>query len=108
MFKRFQSLKLEYNEPEILYGEIREDVGEEEEYRLGEKIRYYWDLTEPGKSFSDAHEKGYYFNEIKLAPDKVSPTIRASGLPYDYKEPRMIFKKELIKIGSFPQDYCFR
>lgn len=107
LFCTVPSLQLEYNEPEILYGEIREDVGEEEAYRLGEKIRYYWDLTEPGKSFSDAHEKGYYFNEIKLAPDKVSPTIRASGLPYDYKEPRMIFKKELLKIGSFPQDYCF-
>jgi DNA (cytosine-5)-methyltransferase 1 len=107
MFCTEPSLKVKFNDTENVYSQIREETGEEEAHKLGNKILHYWKLTEPGNSFSDAHEKGSYFNEIKLHPDKVPPTIRASGLPYDYKEPRTIYKNEVLKIGSFPQDYDF-
>ena len=52
--------------------------------------------------------------EVKTAPEKVLPTIRANGLPYDYEIERTLFdeyrkpnKFESCCIGSYPLDYNF-
>jgi len=102
-----KKLKLEFNEKEISYSEIRQLSGNISAEHLGKMVSYYWDKCEPGNSFSTVHETGSYFNEIKLHPNKVIPTIRASGLPYDYKVKRKLYKSELISAGSFPTDYDF-
>lgn len=56
---------------------------------------------------SDNHPKGSYFNEVKAHPDKVLPTIRANGLPYDHKVERTLFKDEVLMAGTYPMDYNF-
>jgi len=71
-------------------------------------ISHYWKLTSPGNAMSENHPKGSYFNEVKTAPDKVLPTIRANGLPYDYEIERTLFDDETKMAGSYPLDYDFK
>lgn len=101
--------KIEFNfhQKEIPYKEIRQENGNSNAIGLSKMISHYWKLTSPGSSFSDNHPKGSYFNEIKAHPDKVLPTIRASGLPYDYEIERTIFDDEAKMAGSYPLDYDF-
>lgn len=107
-FTRVPKLKLEFDEPIIPYKEIRQEIGNDDAIGLGKMISYYWKLTNHGKSFSENHPKKSYFNEVKAHPDKVLPTLRASGLPYDYKAERTLFTDEILMAGSFPLDYNFK
>jgi len=108
MFNEQPKLNIEFNEPTIPYKQIRMDYGNSEAIGLSKMISHYWKLTPNGKSMSVAHPKGSYFNEIKLHPDEVIPTIRASGLPYDYKVERTLFDDECKLAGSYPIDYNFQ
>ena len=100
-------LKMEFSDVEIPFSEIRQDFGNEDAIGLSEMIGHYWRLTSPGNSMSENHPKGSYFNEVKTHPDKVLPTIRANGLPYDYKVERTLFKNEVLMAGTYPMDYNF-
>ena len=100
-------LKLDFDEEEIPYKEIRELSGNKSAEGLSPMILKYWLLTDAGKSMSSVHPNGSYFNEIKLHPGKVVPTIRANGLPYDYEIERTLYHNEVCKAGSFPIDYNF-
>ncbi|MDH4263905.1 MAG: DNA cytosine methyltransferase [Spirochaetia bacterium] len=107
LFQSQPYLDLEFNEREINYSKIRKENGNENAIGLGEMISFYWKKTTPGKSMAENHPKGSYFNEVKLHPKKVVPTIRASGLPYDYEIERVMFDEEVKLAGSFPIDYDF-
>jgi len=107
LFTVAPELILEFNEPEIPYKEIRQTEGNSDAIGLSKMISHYWKLTTPGNAFSENHPKGSYFNEVKTAPDKVLPTIRANGLPYDYEVERTLFDDECKKAGSYPMDYNF-
>lgn len=100
-------LRMEFKGIEIPFSEIRQDFGNEDAIGLSEMIGHYWRLTSPGNSMSENHHKGSYFNEVKTHPDKVLPTIRANGLPYDYKVERTLFKDEVLMAGTYPMDYNF-
>ena len=108
MFTVLPKLKLEFNEPEIPYKQIRQTEGNIDAIGLSKMISHYWKITTPGNAFSENHPKGSYFNEVKTAPDKVLPTIRANGLPYDYEIERTLFDEETKLAGSYPLDYDFK
>ena len=108
LFTIAPELKLEFNEPEIPYKEIRQTAGNENAIGLSKMISHYWKLTSPGNAMSENHPKGSYFNEVKTAPNKVLPTIRANGLPYDYEIERTLFDDETKMAGSYPLDYDFK
>lgn len=108
MFTRLPKLELEFNEPEIPYKEIRQTEGNADAIGLSKMISHYWKLTTPGNSMSENHPKGSYFNEVKTHPNKVLPTIRANGLPYDYEIERTLFDDEIKMAGSYPLDYDFK
>jgi DNA (cytosine-5)-methyltransferase 1 len=108
LFDILPELKLEFNEPEIPYKQIRQTEGNADAIGLSKMISHYWKLTTPGNAFSENHPKGSYFNEVKTAPDKVLPTIRANGLPYDYEIERTLFDEETKMAGSYPLDYDFK
>jgi len=99
-------LGLGFDEAPVAYKEFRSNCTIQT--INGEKMLHYWGLTKPGKSFSEVHETGSYFNEVKLHPDKPFPTIRASGLPYDYDIPREATTAEVCCAGTYPQDYNFK
>lgn len=107
LFDILPELNLFFNEPEIPYINIRETEGNTDAIGLSKMISYYWKLTTPGSPMSENHPTGSYFNEVKAAPNKVLPTIRASGLPYDYEVERTLFKDELLLASTFPLDYDF-
>jgi len=108
LFTIAPELNLEFNEPEIPYKEIRQTEGNADAIGLSKMISHYWKLTTPGNAFSENHPKGSYFNEVKTAPDKVLPTIRANGLPYDYEIERTLFDEETKMAGTYPLDYEFK
>lgn len=108
LFDILPGIKLEFNEVEIPYKQIRQTEGNADAIGLSKMISHYWKLTTPGNDFSENHPKGSYFNEVKTAPDKVLPTIRANGLPYDYEIERTLFDEEIKMAGTFPLDYDFK
>lgn len=107
MFTVAPAIDMDFNGLPIPYRQIRQNSGNDDAIGLSKKIGKYWRLTTAGTAFSKNHPKGSYFNEIKAHPDKVLPTIRASGLPYDYDVERTLFEKETLLAGSFPLDYNF-
>jgi DNA (cytosine-5)-methyltransferase 1 len=107
MFQTAPKLNLEFNERIINYGEIRQKKGEGKT-KIGDATLKYWRLTPPGEYLSFAHPKGSYFNEYKLHPLKVVPTIRGKCFPFDYLDERKLYTNEGCLAGSFPLDYNFK
>ena len=107
MFQVAPKLDLEFNEDEIPYKYIRDTKGNESALGLPKMIRKYWLLCQAGNYFNTVHPKGSYFNEAKLHPDKVIPTIRSKGFPYDSAVERVLFDSEGCKAGTYPLDYVF-
>lgn len=106
LFTISPKINLEFSEPIIPYKEIESPFREEKGKHIPEGIKIYWEKIEPGRACSDAHEKGHMFQEFKLHPDRVLPTIRAgSNSYYHYKDARRLFDEEIMKGGSFPLDY---
>lgn len=70
----------------------------------------WWRLTPLGKSASKVHPSGYWFNFVKLDPDKVCGTIpKASGnakMCY-WDKPSGLSVKGYKRIGAFPDEYKF-
>jgi DNA (cytosine-5)-methyltransferase 1 len=73
-----------------------------------------WPLTEPGVDFASTKEslgeKPTQFNSYRLAPDTPANTVTAScrGTLSHWNECRKLTLPELIRLGSFPDDYEFR
>jgi DNA (cytosine-5)-methyltransferase 1 len=108
LFTVVPKLEMDFNEDEIVFKEIRQLTGNIDAIGLSPMISKYWKLTTPGNSFSENHPNGSYFNEVKTHPEKVLPSIRASGLPYDYEVERVLFKDEILQAFGFPLDYDFK
>lgn len=68
-----------------------------------------WAATKPGKNFGSVHEKGSFFNNNKVNPNKPLPTIAAKDGTgsWHHSIQRLLNTDELIKGGSFPSDYDF-
>ena len=73
------------------------------------EVSKYYDLVNPGQSFSTKHPKGHFFGDYKVNPKEPLNTICADpnhgAWHYDIK--RMINFKEAITGGSYAQDYNF-
>jgi len=108
MFTIAPEINLKFNEPEIPYKEIESPFREEKGRHIPAGIKPYWEKIQPGRSCADVHEKGHFFQELKLDPNRVLPTLRAgSNSYYHYKDARRLFDEEIIKGGSYPLDYNF-
>lgn len=72
-----------------------------------------WPLCSPGKNFAAVHkdlgEKETSFSRVRLASDRPSNTLTAgSGSDvYHWAQCRKLTVRELIRLGSFPDDYTF-
>ena len=100
-------LKMKFNEKPIPFSSIRQSDGNQSAFNIGKCSIKYWHLTDPGKSFSQNHPKGSYFQEIKAHPSKVLPTLRSKRFCYDYIEPRQLYNIEGCLASTFPTDYNF-
>jgi DNA (cytosine-5)-methyltransferase 1 len=108
MFTSEPYLKLEFKEKEITYKEIEQTFKEEKGKHIPAGILPYWEKIKPGRSCADVHEKGHYFQELKLDPNRALPTLRAgSNSYYHYEIPRRLYDDEIKLGGSYPMDYNF-
>lgn len=106
LFWDLPKLNLEFNQKKITYKEIESPYREEKWYHIPEWVLPYWEKIQPWRSCSDVHPKWHFFQELKLSPDEVLPTLRAgSNSYYHYKDKRRLFDEEILKWWSFPLDY---
>jgi len=115
MFTVLPKLKLEFNEPPIPFGTIKEnnaEITKENKLANSEKIR--WDLRQPGdSSLADCdmrlRGKNSFFNQSFIYNEKVLQTLTATKLGWNilFDEPRKCSKLEFCLGGSFPIDYNF-
>lgn len=65
-----------------------------------------WKRCRMGDSLATVHPRGSYFNTTKNNPNKPVKTITATaGTSLHGMEPRGFTWKELLRLGSFPDDY---
>jgi len=112
MFTVNPKLKLQFNEPQILFEKIET---KETNYGIKECTvdqKKWWDLANEGSSFAEKHPKGSWFSCAKVARKQVINTIvgsaraSASGF-YHYSEPRHLNVEEYQQAGTYPMDYNF-
>lgn len=108
MFTIAPKIDLHFDLPEITYKEIESPFRLEDGRHIPAGVLPYWEKIEPGRSCADVHEKGHFFQELKLDPNRALPTIRAASNSYfHYKDARRLFDEEILKGGSYPMDYNF-
>lgn len=109
MFQSAPKLELEFNEKEITFKEIEKPGTIQENItHIPEGVLPYWRRIEEGRSCADVHEKGHFFQELKLDRNRSLPTLRAgSNSYYHYEVERRLYDIEIILGGSYPKDYNF-
>jgi len=110
MFTFAPDLKLEFNEPEITFGEYRSEKGNQKgitEYIL-ERMNQ---RTRADKSIGDINMRLYdkvsMFNQMILYDDEVIPTITSGATMYRDCDVTTATDQDYMHGGSFPQDYNF-
>lgn len=110
MFTQLPKLVLDFNEKEIPFRDVFEDYTDRP---LSEHYKNYWELRQFGDiDFSNSSVRlnrnpNANFQYKYLYMDKVSNTIIAGEQCVLFDYPRYRNKNELLKCGSFPQDYSF-
>lgn len=77
--------------------------------KTGSTMRKYWEATKPGRYFSDTHPKGSLYTWKKNNPAHPVATIVAAYVNQCHGlEPRKFTWNELLRLGTFPDDYNLR
>lgn len=111
LFHQKPIIKIEFNEPRVKYGEIKDDT--KNNGPLSPLYLSRWEKREKGdRSFGDI--TGRTEGEVKCFSDQiidddyVFPTITASGAVFcDYNTGMRVHDSVLCRAGSYPQDYNF-
>ncbi len=104
MFTIAPFLKLEFNEPVILFSEISDD--EDDSIDLPIVAGLLWHKCDPGKSLSSVPEsKGNFFNDIRVGKSEVLPTLASKNKVYHSDIPRRLNNSEYLLGSTFPTDY---
>lgn len=104
-----KKISLEFNENPILFKEVKTSSGK----RLTDKTKEYWqwcvDNNQPdfGKYAELTQGKRNLFNHRVIFDNSIPDTIAGNCQLTVEDEPRYLNNEEIIKIGSFPQDYDF-
>ncbi len=102
-----QNLALEFNERGILFRDIS-DESDTAKNMADSYFREWSKMDGISGSFSQVHEKGSFFNEIKISAIEVCPTTTSQGKLYHYNFPRRLNDGEFCQVGTFPTDYDFQ
>jgi DNA (cytosine-5)-methyltransferase 1 len=111
MFQTAPKLVLNFNEDEITFkdAECKKPTNEKKMYPG--MIEFY-DYCKMGDSMNTVSPKGknYWFNYIRINPNKPAPTLAAANNDkiYHYKIPEQLSLEQWKILGSFPLDYDFR
>ena len=103
-----KKIKLQFDEKQITVKEaindIINDYGEDKSKSTTKK---YWDICQPGSSFSSVHPKGSLFNWYKISQNKPFPTIAASSVDMFMRWDKMntFTSRQLCRFNTFPDDF---
>lgn len=110
MFQTAPKLELNFNEPGITFGEIRDEVGNDKgitEYileRMNQRIP-------EDKSIGDinlrVYDKVSMFNQMILKDNEIMPTITSGATMYRDCDVKTATDNDYKKGGSYPLDYDF-
>ncbi len=109
LFTIAPGLELKFNEPEILFGEFKDECGRE----LSDNMKLVWNKRINGDADMRAayfreFNKEKYFSQNYIYSNQISKTLTShedSLVLFD--SPRYTSKIEACKIGSYPIDYDF-
>lgn len=107
MFTLKPKLDLNFNQKEIPFKLIQEDIDLDLRDNINESYLKHWENSnENGRSFETKNRTkfGFFYKAIKK---KVLATITSSNTIAIVDGPKKLTKKELILCGSFPLDYDF-
>lgn len=100
-------LQLSFNEPQILFGEIKDNTGRPIE---AEQTMFLWKRRKEGdKCLADIYKREYNkncrFGELLLHDDEVCGSIIAGANFWHFTEALQLSDSEIIKACTFPVDY---
>lgn len=103
-------LSLNFNEEPVGVAEAIKGASREGFRELTAAQLDLWKKCSIGKAFSSVHPNGSWFNSMKVAPNRPSPTVtaaasRGAGGLYHWREPRQFSPKEYSRLQTFPDDY---
>ena len=110
LFEQNPKLILEFNEKEIPFKNIEDNVNKPLFSNPSPCYKKYWKLCKYGESCSTYHPKGSYHGAYKIDPNKPLNTLLANTSKsrdgaIHYNTFRMLTKNEVCMVGSFPLDY---
>ena len=109
MFEVAPKLELKFNEKEIMYSEIKTDIG-----RKASDLYYsrWLKRKDTDNSFGDITERedgtGSCFSDMFAKMNSILPTITGKGGIYDFETGHFISDNSFKKGGSYPLDYDFQ
>jgi DNA (cytosine-5)-methyltransferase 1 len=110
IFQSAPKLNLIFNEKEIPFKKVHE-LNSKERKLTGQALRLWNDRIETDQDLENVSKRegrpNFMFNHKFLKMSKVSNTITGSDNCCLYEEPRYRSKKELMRCGTYPQDYNF-
>ncbi len=109
LFQTEPEIDLSFNEPAIVFGEIQE---ESDEVNLSKLDGELWEKRKPNDDDLGAvslRERGIMsrFSAKIIHPHQVAKTILGSDMNVLYTQKRTMINSEILKCGTFPQDYNF-
>lgn len=111
MFTRLPELTMEFDEPQIPFGEFYQPGIDDRPASRGKMYEYWQKRKDDDLDFSHTILREYgsdrCFNNGYIYGSKVHPTYTAGSDNYLFDEYRKPNKHESCCIGSFPQDYDF-
>jgi DNA (cytosine-5)-methyltransferase 1 len=99
-------LGMKFEEPQISVKEAWNGIN-----NLGKNVSTssmvkYWNKIKPGQSMSSVHEKGSLFGQLKLDPNKPSPTVTSKEYQlWHWESPRLLSNEQCFRLQTFPDDY---
>jgi DNA (cytosine-5)-methyltransferase 1 len=111
MFTVNPKLRLEFNEPDILFEQFEDNLGKPLDKS---KLTYQrWMQRKVGDiNFGNITEringKGSDFNTNIVYSNKVFPTVVSKGMEVKFHSPIRVSSSEYCQIGSYPMDYDFK
>ena len=105
MFTELPKIKMEFNEPGIKFRNVKEKNAKRNKISEG-YLKHWENAGENGRSYLTKNEQKFGFF-YKSLDNLICATITSGGSYSIEEKPELLTKKELSKIGSFPQDYNF-
>lgn len=104
-------INLEFNEPGILFKDIRDELGTTKGVS-DERKKLLYNIIASDKCISDINERMYGkvsgFNALLIPDDEICPTITAGEKNYRLYDKLSMTDGDYIKAGTFPLDYNFQ